>query len=107
MALTGVHVECGTSIVYGNSTLFSVIWSETIAVPGTTTQAAPVGPFNGNLIFRISAPTAAEVYVAAGIAPDSTVAVSTNANNARAHLAANELRDIAAKEGFKVNASAA
>lgn len=107
MALTGVHVECGTSIVYGNSTLFSSIWSETVTLPGTTTQSAPSGPFAGNLVFRISAPTAAEVYVAAGTAPDSTVAVSTGPNNTRAHLAANELRDIAGKPGFKLNASAA
>ncbi|API52841.1 hypothetical protein BMW22_15555 [Rhizobium leguminosarum] len=106
MALTGVHVECGTSIVYGNSTLFSSIWSETIAVPGTTTQSAPSG-FDGNLVFRISAPTASEVYVAAGVTPDSTVAVSTGPNNTRAHFAANELRDITAKPGFKINVSVA
>jgi hypothetical protein len=106
MALTGVHVECGTSIVYGNSTLFSSIWSETITLPGTTSQAAPAGGFEGNLVFRISAPTASEAWVAAGINPDSTVTVSTGPNNTRAHLAANELRDIAAKPGFKLNASA-
>lgn len=105
MALTGVHVECGTSIVYGNSTLFSSIWSETVTLPGTTTQAAPTG-FDGNLVFRISAPTASEVWVAAGTAPDSTIAISTGPNNTRAHLGANELRDITAKPGFKINASA-
>jgi len=107
MALTGVHVECGTSIVYGNSTLFSSIWSETITLPGTTTQQAPANsPFGGNLVFRVSAPTASEAWVAAGTAPDSTVTVSTGPNNTRAHLAANELRDIACKPGFKLNASA-
>lgn len=108
MALTGVHVECGTSIVYGNSTLFSSIWSETVTLPGTTTQSAPTGPFAGNLVFRISAPTAAEVWVAAGGpgTPDSTVAISTGPLNTRAHLAANEMRDIACKPGFKLNASA-
>jgi hypothetical protein len=108
MALTGIHVECGTSIVYGNSTLFSSIWSETItSLPGTTTQQAPANsPFAGNIVFRISAPTASEVYVAAGTNPDSTVANSNgDPNKTRAHLAANELRDITAKPGFKVNAS--
>lgn len=106
MALTGAHIECGTSVVYGNSTLFSVIWSETIAVPGTTTQSAPAGIFDGNLVFRIR--TSAESYVATGTNPDSTAVTSNgDPNKARANFAAGELRDIAAKQGFKVNVSAA
>lgn len=107
MALTGVHVECGTSIVRGTSTIFSRIWSETIAYGGTTTQSAPKGYSQpGNLVFRIRNAAVGEAWVSTGITPDTSQAISSTDDNERAHFSASELRDIEAKIGWKVQASA-
>lgn len=107
MAFTGVHVECGTSIVRGTSTIFSRIWSETIAYGGTTTQSAPTGySLPGNLVFRVRNAAVGEAWVSTGMVPDTSAAISSTDNNERAHFNASELRDIEAKPNWKLQASA-
>jgi hypothetical protein len=105
MSLTGLHVECGTFDIRGTSTVFSRLWSETIAYGGTTTKSAP-DSYPGSLVFRVRNASAGEAWVSTGSAPDTTAAVSNTENNARSHFTAGELRDLPAKPGWKVSAAA-
>lgn len=106
-ALTKVHVECGVIIQVGKATdLFFGIWSETLDVGQTTTKTAVntlagYQLVSGNVVFRVRAPTASEIYGAEGIAPDASLASSTSEENNRGHLAPGELRDFPTKVGAK------
>ncbi|MBZ5757962.1 hypothetical protein LAV84_04985 [Rhizobium sp. VS19-DR104.2] len=106
MALTGVHVECGVSVDRGNSTIFSRLWSETIAYGGTTTKSAPDNFDVQRLTFRVRNASAGEAWVSTGSAPDTSAAISSTDSNVRAHFTAGELRDLPAKPGWKVSAAA-
>lgn len=68
MALTGVHIACtGVNVVNGASLVGNVIWSQTMASAGTTTQAAPS---QNGMAFEIS--PANDIYIAKGATPDAT-----------------------------------
>lgn len=107
MPLTKVHVECGVIVETGKSSdLFFGVWSETIDVGATTTKVASrdnsgLQDQTGRLVFRVRAPTAAEIFGAEGVAPNAGASVSTSEENNRAHLAAGELRDIPTRAGAK------
>jgi hypothetical protein len=111
--MTGVHVEMGVAIKVGNSEIFHPLWSETIAIGGTTNQTAG-GDANlanllaeGVLIFRVKAQAAGAVWVARGSAPDATQAVSTSRSTTRSHLSPTEMRDFTCKVGDKISCAAA
>jgi hypothetical protein len=113
MALTGVHITCGYVLDRRGVKLFSPIWSETIAIGGTTTQVAPgsaqglLAEDEASLVFRVRAPSASEVYVAADPAPDATQAIGNQKSTVRQHLASGQEKDIPAKATWKCNAVAA
>ncbi|KQS84266.1 hypothetical protein [Rhizobium sp. Leaf383] len=104
----GAHVEMGIAVKAGGSELFHPIWSETIALGGTTTQEAAGAPtlkditVAGTLVFRVRAQSAGPIFVAKGKTPDATKAVSTAPASARAHLLASEKRDFPAAVGDKI-----
>jgi hypothetical protein len=111
MSLSQVHVECGYSVVAGNSTIFHCMWSETIEPGQTTKQSAGYdGVFAQNsdlpLIYRVSAPDDRGLMVAIGAIPDATVAESTNGNNSRRYVKAGDVRDFPAKAGQKLATAA-
>ncbi|KQS77178.1 hypothetical protein ASG25_17600 [Rhizobium sp. Leaf384] len=113
MALSGVHVTCGYVIDRRGVKLFSPLWSETVAIGGTTTQVAPgvqqglVSEDEASLVFRVRAPSSSEIYVAADAAPDASQAVGSQRSTVRQHLVGGQEKDLPAKAGWKCNAVAA
>ena len=110
MSITGAHVQCGIVKDARGAKLFFPIWSETIALGGTTTQSAPTGlaPEDAvSLVFRIRANAAGEMYSAAGLAPDATLAIGTTQNTVRSHHLASEEKDLPAAAGWKCNVASA
>jgi hypothetical protein len=105
-ALTKVHVECGVVVDMGNASLFYGLWSETINVGASTSKSATDSSTGltrktSQLVFRVRAPTATEIYGAEGQSPDATLDTSIPEENNRGHLAAGELRDFPTKPGAK------
>jgi hypothetical protein len=106
---TGAHVEMGVALKAGSGEIFSPLWSETLAVNGSTGQVASGVGTPGDLavkstfVFRVRAPSTGPIYVARGKAPDASKAVSTNRDNTRVHIAAGESRDIPCEAGDKAN----
>lgn len=111
---TGAHVEMGIAVKTGGSEMFYPVWSETIAAGATTSQAAKgatelkdIASLGGVLVFRVRANSAGPIFVAKGKTPNAGVAVSTTADNTRAHLIASENRDFPAVVGDKISIVAA
>ena len=102
MPLSGLHVTCAqagkrTSALGALQPVLAFpIWSETLAVAGTTTQAAP----EDGCIFHVKA--SAESYFAVGAVPDASKTVSTAASSARIHVSAAEVLDVYVKAGDKL-----
>ncbi len=105
MALTGVHVAC--LFVGGAGASRQVVeisgkaaWSQTMASPGTTTQAAVSNSQTyGDPCFEIR--SAADVYVAVGKNPDASQTTGTG-DTARILVAGGETRNIFASPGDKL-----
>jgi len=94
MALTGVHIACLTvNIVNGASLSGSILWGQTMANAGTTTQAAPSD--QSAMSFEIS--PAADVFVAMGQSPDAS-----SVTGQRILVRGGETRNILAFPGSKV-----
>ncbi|OWV67949.1 hypothetical protein ATY76_13575 [Rhizobium sp. R339] len=106
MAISGAHVQCGYVKDVRGAKLFFPLWSETIALGQSTTQVAPTlsAPEDGaSLVFRVRAPASAEMFAAAGSAPDASQAVGSGQNTARSHFIASDEKDIPAQAGWKCN----
>lgn len=76
MALSGVHIACGYAGGSGRNgqtlpTTQKPAWSETMAEPGTTAQAAPAvgGQRDGDPMFLIA--TSLAIFVAVGPNPNA------------------------------------
>ena len=75
MALSGVHIECGYAGGQGIGDNYfalrkTLVWSETLAGPGTTSNSAPAAnpKTTGSPIFSIIASQA--IFYATGLNPD-------------------------------------
>ncbi len=103
MALSGTHIACG---YYGTpfnkgptpvpTLLSTLVWSQTMANPGTTTNAAPGAKKDyGPLIFEVYA--SADIYVSYG-APS----VIDAASGARVFVPATTVCDFLVQPGDKL-----
>lgn len=89
MALSGLHVVCGSTGQQRDQGATQPIlsvpeWSETLASAGTTVQAASK---DGNVFYLIAS---ADAYVAFGGVPDATKTVSTDRSSARVLIRATD-----------------
>lgn len=106
MAITGAHVQCGYVKDVRGAKLFFPIWSETIALGQSTTQAAPSNraPEDAaSLVFRVRAPASGEMFAVAGSTPDASQAVGSSQDAARSHFLASDEKDLPAQAGWKCN----
>ncbi|RUM06830.1 hypothetical protein [Rhizobium chutanense] len=106
MAISGAHVQCGYVQDIRGAKLFFPIWSETITLGASTTQAAPSGLSAENaasLVFRVRAPASGEMFAAVGASPDASQAVGSSQNTARSHFVASDEKDLPAQAGWKCN----
>lgn len=105
MALSGTHVVCSyigspAARQQVQALLGETVWSETMAVPGTTSQVAPVNaPEFGEPSFEIRA--TADIYVAVGAAPNASLALGTG-DSARFFVPANETRNVFCRANDKL-----
>lgn len=110
MSITGAHVQCGYVKDVRGAKLFFPIWSETIALGGTTSQTAPTGlpPEDAaSLVFRVRAYASGEMFSVAGLAPDATQPSGSSQNTARSHHLASEEKDLPAVANWKCNVASA
>ncbi len=99
MALSGMHIACGyagnvVNKQQGLSLMGPLVWSQTMAAPGTTNEAAPqVSGGSGYPVFQLRA--SADSYAAISSNPDAT-------SGPRIFVPANETVTIYAKPADKV-----
>lgn len=75
MAFSGLHVVCaypGSEATQKEPapTLGRPLWSETLATPGTTSQASPGGGRNGDAVFHLR--SSVDAYAALGQTPNAS-----------------------------------